>query len=196
MTAAPRGRTPARRSPAPGRPARGLRPVHSLTRAAGGRTAQGRAEDEAREQQPQQPQVPRGGRRDRRRHPSAPPPGQHGTARPGAGHGLRAPRRGRRRRRRRRGRRRKRRQRPRRRRMRKRGGGGADAAAKDPGRRLGSERRACRECACALHLRGRDDAVRLRPLSLPPVLFPLPPTQPASPPGASTTAACAAGDVL
>ena len=64
--------------------------------------------------------------------------------------------------------------------MRKRGGGGgADAAAKDPGRRLGSERRACRECACALHLRGRDGAVRLRPLPLPPILLPFhPPSQP------------------
>lgn len=90
--------------PGPGVPG-GLRRALSLTRAAGGGTAQGRAEDQAGEQKPQQPQVPRGGRRDGRRHPSAPPPGQHGTVRPGARLRLRAPR-WRRRRRRRRSRRR------------------------------------------------------------------------------------------
>lgn len=88
--------------PGPGVPG-GLRRALSLTRAAGGGTAQGRAEDQAGEQKPQQPQVPRGGRRDGRRHPSAPPPGQHGTVRPGARRRLRAPRWRRRRRRRRSG---------------------------------------------------------------------------------------------
>lgn len=77
-------------TPEPGAP-RSRPPRASLTGAAAGRTAQGRAEDEAGQQQPQEPQVPRGGRGHGRRHPSAPRPGQHGTARPGAGRGVGAP---------------------------------------------------------------------------------------------------------
>ena len=140
-------------TPDPGAP-RSRLPSASLTGAAGGRTAQGRAEDEAGQQQPQQPQVPRGGRGHRCRHPSAPRPGQHGTARPGAGRGVGAPgeaRRGggggRRRTPRKTG-----------------GGGGTDAAAEDPG---GGGEGAESECACAPHLRRRDRRQAAPPAPIP-----------------------------
>lgn len=77
------------------------------------------------------------------------------------------------------------------------GGGGKEAAAaltlrqriRDPG----AAAEALGECACALHLRGRDGASRLRPLPLPPALIPLPCSRPRGP---STSAASAAGDLL